>query len=425
MTIAITGLSHHSSTLETRERLAFKPDELRLALHKLKQDFADGGAVILNTCNRVEFYTRSESSAEDMHRTVAAFLSEWHKIPVAEFEDSLYHYGDHEAVSHLFRVTSSLDSQVVGEDQILGQVHDAYFAAQSEQCTDKITSALFQRAFKAAKEVRTKSNIARGKVSVASVAVDLAVSIFGELCDKTIMVIGSGETGELALKSLVERGARNVIVVNRTIEKAEALAEKYHGEAASMKCLRDLLHRADIIVSSTASDDPILYAENFQNALKQRSNEPMFVIDIAVPRDIHQDVNSLDNIYLYNLDDLKEVTEQNMDTRRAEMDICLEMVEGQVDRFMKWRRALFAEPTIVSMSHELHGIRERELKKTFAALADLTDKQRNEIEYLSNRIVNNILQRPLMQIKEEVGAEDPGRVLRLVKRLFGLEEGAS
>jgi glutamyl-tRNA reductase len=360
-----------------------------------------------------------------MHRTVADFLADWHKLPRADFEETLYAYGDREAVNHLFRVTASLDSQVVGEDQILGQVHDAYFAAQSEQCTDKITSALFQRAFKAAKEIRTKSSIGRGKVSVASVAVDLAVSIFGDLRDKTVMVIGSGETGELALKSLVDQGARNVIVVNRTIENAQTLAEQYRGEAAPLKCLRDLLHRADIIVSSTAADEPVLYAENFQNALKQRGNEPIFAIDIAVPRDIDEDVNDLDNVYLYNLDDLKEVTEHNMDARRAEMDHCLEMVDTHVDRFMKWRRALFAEPTIVSMSHELHAIRQRELKKTLDALPDLTDKQRNEIEYLSNRIVNNILQRPLVQIKEEVGTDDPGRVLRLVKRLFGLEEGAS
>ncbi len=325
---------------------------------------------------------------------------------------------------HLFRVAAGLDSQVLGEDQILGQVHDAYLAAQAGQCTEKIINGLFQRAFRAAKEVRTKTNINVGKVSVASVAVDLAVSIFMELEDKTVLIIGSGETGELALKHLVEHGAGRVMVANRTLENARALAEQYRGEAIGLDQLAEKLPMADIVLSSTAARDTILHARDFQAALKKRNNAPMFVIDIAVPRDIDKDVNDLDNVYLYNLDDLKQVTEQNLEARRAEEELCLEIIEANVEKFLRWRRALFAEPTIVSMSQEFHAIRARELEKTMAALPGLTDKQREEIEYLSKRIVNNILERPLSQIKEEVNREDPRRVLRLVKRLFGLEEGA-
>jgi len=424
MTIALTGLSHHTCPVELRERLSFPDHQLPEALRTLKQQINEGGVVILNTCNRVEVYARGEDSPERLHELIREFIAAWHKIEPGSFIEHLYEHQNRDAVAHLFKVTASLDSMVVGEDQILGQVHDAYLAARTEGATDKILHALFQRAFKVAKEVRTKTNINVGKVSVSSVAVDLAASIFSDLSSKNVMVIGSGETGQLALKSLVEKGVGNVLVANRTLAKAEEIAGLYQGEAIALEQLTDQLHRADIIITSTSSEVPILSVKDFKHALRKRNKAPMFVIDIAVPRDVDPAVSALDNVYCYDMDDLESVARQNLESRRAELVKCLELVEHQVDHFIHWRQSLYAEPTIVSMNHELNVIRERELEKTLQSLPDLTDKQREEIEYLTKRIVNNILQRPMTQIKQEVVQEDPHRVLHLVKRLFGLEESA-
>lgn len=425
MTISLTGFSHHTCPVELRERLSFPDDKRAEALRLLKQRLNDGGAVILSTCNRVEVYTHDNAAhPEHLRDLVREFISEWHRLEPEAFAGHLYEHHNRDAVAHLFRVTSSLDSMVVGEDQILGQVHDAYLAAQSEGATDKILHALFQRAFKVAKEVRTKTNINVGKVSVSSVAVDLAASIFGNLSEKTVLVIGSGEMGELTLKCLVEKGVGKIMVANRTLSKAEEVAKAFHGEPLALSSLEHYLHAADIIITSTASEIPILGVDDFTRALRKRNKAPMFVIDIAVPRDVDPRVSELDNVYCYDMDDLESVAAQNLESRRAEMVKCLEMVERQVDRFIDWRRSLFAESTIVSMSHELNAIRERELEKTLSMLPELTDRQRDEVEYLSKRIVNNILQRPLHQLKQEVVREDPNRVLHLVKRLFGLEESA-
>lgn len=424
MSIAVTGLNHHTSAIELRERLTLPSERLPAALHQLRRRFPEGGAVILSTCNRVEVYAHAELPPDRIHAELRAFLAEWSGMAESAFAEALYEHHDRAAVSHLFKVAASLDSMVVGEGQILGQVHDAYLAAQAEEAVDKVLGVLFQRAFKVAKDVRTRTRIGEGHVSVASVAVDLAVSIFSDLADKTVLVLGSGETGELALKSLVDRGVSKVIVANRTRQHAETLAQRFRGEALGLDALATRLHEADIVISSTASETPILFWEDFYLALKRRNNAPIFVIDIAVPRDIDAGVNTLDNVYLYDIDDLQQVAEENMAARRSELARAIEIVEHQADQFMRWRQALHAEPAIVGMSQELHAIAARELEKTLQKLPDLTEKQRAEVEYLSRRIVNNILQRPLTQLKKEAAHEDAGRLVHLIRRLFGIEEGA-
>ena len=418
MTIALTGPSHHTCPVELRERLAFPEEQVPEALRRLKQDLAEGGAVILNTCNRVEVYARGDAPPERIHARIREFIAESRGVPVSEFAPHLYEHHNRAAVAHLFKVTSSLDSLVVGEDRDPG-AHDAYLASQSEGATDKILRAFFSGR---SRSRRNRSRPISGKVSVSSVAVELAASIFGDLTSKSVMVIGSGEMGQLALKCLVEKGVGRVLVANRTLATAESLAENYRGEPIALSHLDAHLHRADIVITSTSAETPVLGVKDFEHALKLRNNAPMFVIDIAVPRDVDRAVTTLDNVYCYDMDDLESVAAQNLESRRAELSKCLEMVERQVDRFIDWRQSLYAEPTIKSMTQELHAIRERELAKTLGSLPDLTDQERDEIEYLTKRIVNNILQRPMTQIKQEVVHEDPHRVLHLVKRLFGLEE---
>jgi glutamyl-tRNA reductase len=425
MTITVTGLSHHTSPLEVRERVAFTPDEVGPALRAFKQDHPQAGIVVISTCNRTEVYIRSDDDPARIHEEARNFLAQNKSIDTGLMREHIYERSDREAVAHLFRVACSLDSLVVGEQQVLGQVRDAFVAAQQEGATDKITSQLFQRAFKVAKEVRTQTNIGVGKVSVASVAVDLAVSIFMDLSNKTVLVVGSGETSELTLKTIVSEGVGHVMVANRTLESAEKLAEKFDGVALPLTELPYYMHRADIIISSTGATEPVLRVADFQHALKKRNKAPVFAIDIAVPRDIEPAVDKLDNVYLYTLDDLESAASENLEARRNEVAACMNIIEDQVDKFMAWRQSLYAQPMIVSMSRELHAIRERELEKTLHALPDLTDKQRDEVEYLTKRIVNNILQRPLTSLKEEVAKDDAGRVLNLVRRLFGLEEGSA
>ena len=422
MSLVVTGLSHHTSPLALRERLAFGTAEVPGALLGLRQRLEGAGVVVLTTCNRTELYVHHVASPQFLQNELRAFLMEAKGVDENELNGALYDYSEREAAGHLFRVTSSLDSLVVGEGQILGQVHDAYQLAQAEQVTDKVINGLFQKAFTVAKKVRDQTDIGLGKVSVSSVAIDLAVSIFMDLSNKTVLVIGSGETGELTVKALVDAGVKRVLVANRDPEKARALAGVYGGDAHALAELENVLPEADIVVTSTASPEPILRPDHFQQALKARGNAPMFVIDIAVPRDVDAAVNEISNVYLYDIDDLQEVAEQNLAARRAEVDRCLEIVEKGVDQFERWYHSLKAEPTIVSLSSEFHAIRERELQKTLAQLQHLNENDRQAVEYLSKRIVNTILQKPLTQLKQEAHEDDHTTVMQLVRRLFGLKE---
>ena len=422
MSLVVVGLSHHTSPVALREQMAFSADALPTALAHLHKQLDGAGVVILSTCNRVEVYVHHPGDTEELYTEIRAFLSESHGLPEVQFQEALYEFDGNEAVGHLFRVTSSLDSLVVGESQILGQVHDAYLAAQAAQTTDKVINALFQKAFAVAKRVRTQSSIGAGKVSVSSVAVDLAVSIFTELSEKTVMVVGSGEMAELTLQSLVSQGVRQVLVLNRNADRAERVAAQYGGEAVAFSELDRHLHRADIVISSTAAPRFVLHPESFQGALKQRAQLPMFVIDIAVPRDVEPGVADIDNVYLYNIDDLEEVVAQNLETRRDEIEHSMTIVNRGLEQFLKWMTGLAAEPTLTSMAEELDAIRERELEKTLRTLPDLTEKQRDEVAYLTERIVKNILRRPMAEIKQEIGHHDPHTVIHLVRRMFGLKE---
>ncbi len=426
MNLVVVGLSHHTSSVELRERLHFAEKTLPGALMHLREQLGDAGVVILSTCNRVEIYASTEASSGEAHDAIRKFIGDWHKISPSEFGEALYEYDGRETIGHLFRVTSSLDSLVVGEAQILGQVHDAFLAAQTEQCADKVTHALFQKAFAIAKDVRSRTNISAGKVSVGSVAVDLAVSIFSDLAGKTVMVIGSGKMGEVTLRSLVSRGVDRVLLVNRSQEKAMSLAERVRGEPLPLDALEENLPRADIVISSTAAPQYLLTPAQFHRALRKRGNEPFCVIDIAVPRNIDPAVKKMDNVYLYDVDDLQSVASANLDARRQEIDQCMKRIEEGVDQFWGWLQGLVAEPTIVSLAANIHAIRERELHKSLNQLPDLGEQNeavREIMTSFSKRLANSMLHQPTVQLKREVADQDPSKVLAFAKRLFGIKEG--
>lgn len=425
MSLVVTGLSHHSSDVALRERLHFDEKAVPGGLLELRKRLPGAGVAILSTCNRVEVYVHHDQREDALHEEIIEFLAAHHDVPAKEIRDAAYTYSGREAAGHLFRVTSSLDSLVIGEGQIVGQVHDAFIWAQAEQATDKVLSRMFQHAFAVAKDVHTRTRIGEGKVSVSSVAIDLAASIFGDLRGKTVAIVGSGEMGELTLKSLADHGASRLIMVNRSIEKAQALAEKFSGDAQPLDRLPDVLPRVDILITSTAAPDYILTRDQFRSAIKARGGTPMFAIDIAVPRDVDPAVNDVDGVYLYDMDGLQEAADANMESRRGEIDTAMAIVDTGVQSFSRWLDSLAAEPAIVSMVDEMNAIRADELAKTLRALRDLSPEQQEEIEYLTKRIVNKILQRPLSQLKREMSDHtDPHSVLHLVRRLFGLKESS-
>ncbi|MBC8549515.1 MAG: glutamyl-tRNA reductase, partial [Candidatus Brocadiales bacterium] len=306
MNLHILGLNHDSAPVEVREKLAFSPSTVPIALSSFAQSFPSSETVILSTCNRVEIYATStdDSLGKD---ALLDFFSAFHGLPKEEFADHMYHHQGINAVRHLFFVASSLNSGVLGETQIISQVKDAYMTATTAETTGSILNQLFQRSLTVAKDVHTKTAIGKGNISVSTVAVDLAIKIFKDFSEKTMFIIGAGEMCELVLKHLVERGAKTAIVANRNYDKAKSLAEEYDGKAINYEKLDEYLPQADIIISSTASPHPVIHTEHIKNAIKARRGNPMLLIDIAFPRDIDPEIAKIDNVYLYDINDLNKV----------------------------------------------------------------------------------------------------------------------
>ncbi|NQU07934.1 MAG: glutamyl-tRNA reductase [Candidatus Abyssubacteria bacterium] len=420
MDILVVGLNHKTAPVEVRETLAFTEQTVARALMELKGRMPGAEVVILSTCNRVEMYVAS-SEAEKLSDGIVSFLAEFHEISPNRFEPHLYHYCDRDAVRHLFTVGSSLDSLVVGEAEILGQVKKAYMLALEEDTSGKVLNNLFQRAFGVAKAVRTSSSIGTGRVSVASVAVEFAQKVFTDFSDKTVMIIGAGEMAELTLKHLVQSGISAVIVANRTYEKAVRLADEHDGMAIMYDSFVDNMHRADVIISTSGAPHYIIHAKHLAQVLKARRNKPILLIDIAVPRDIHPDLDHVENAYLYNIDDLQRVVSENMTVREKELEHCASIIEEETDDFMAWLRALDVGAVVKEFRESLHEIREAELARSLNKLPSLSEDDRREIEYLTERIVNKILNQPTQVLKKEASQHTGYKHLDAIKNLFGLK----
>ncbi|NLN93636.1 MAG: glutamyl-tRNA reductase [Candidatus Hydrogenedens sp.] len=423
MTIAITGLSHHTSPLALRERMALPSDHIPAMVEQFQKRLGnDSGVLILATCNRLEVYVHARQQAEFLHSQIKSFLGEATSLEESEFSDFLYHYSNDSAVRHFFSVAASLDSMVVGENEIMGQIQRASETASNAGGLNRILSMLVQRALKCGKRIRTETDMGKGKVSVASVAVDLAETKLKQLAGKTAMIVGSGQVSELALKSLIERGVGRVMVLNRTLAHAEELASKYQGEAFVLQALPCHLHRADIVISSTGASDIILRASDFQRAIEKRGRAPMFVIDIAVPRDIEKEAAHIDNVYCYDMDDLQGVAERNLRKRQDEIPACLEIVEKECLSFVHWQRRLSSEPLIKSLTKSFNDIRESELSRTLAQLPDLSEEERKELEQFSKRITNHMLRMPLLAIKEFSQLPEQELLMEHIQTVFGWGE---
>ncbi|MCK5915213.1 MAG: glutamyl-tRNA reductase [Deltaproteobacteria bacterium] len=400
MHIVALGLNHQTAPVATRERLAFKAEELPEVLRQLKNEAQLSEALILSTCNRVELYGIC-NTLENCHERLIKFLADYHQIETASFADNLYFHTDSDAVRHGFRVASSLDSMVVGEPQILGQFKDAFAIASAESSTGLILNRFLHRSFFIAKEVRTQTKIASNAVSVSFAAVELAKKIFGDLHDMKVMLIGAGEMCELAARHFINQGIESVLVTNRTLSRAQQLADEFSGIAIPFDIFHSHLDQVDIILSSTGAPDYIIGPNELAQALKKRRNRPIFLIDIAVPRDIDPKVNQLDNIYLFDVDDLQDVITENLDLRRNEAEHAENLVNREVEKFEHWLASLSVTPTIKQLREKVLEIGNQELKKTLTGFTDLSDKEKHHLKAMVNAIGNKFLHHPINYLKSK------------------------
>ena len=374
----------------------------------------------LSTCNRVEVIA---SIAEDGRalKALSGFLAKNGGLTDQEAAGCFYEYRGEEAVRHVFRVASSLDSMVMGEAQILGQVKDAYREALAKYATGVILNRLMHCSFRAAKRVRSETGIAVNPVSVSHAAVELAKKIFGALDGKKILLIGAGEMAELTGQQLIEKGAQSIIIANRSFAQAELLAEKFHGEAAALDVMDKKLIEADIVISSTGAPNYIVTADMLKRIHHQRRNRLLFLIDIAVPRDIEPATSELENVYLYNIDNLQDIVDENMHARKKEAIKAEKIVDEEVARFVNWQKELESVPTIVSLRNKAREIVQTEMEKASGWMGNLNNEDQEKIEILVNSIVNKVLHSPVTVIKEESSEFNSRDIVDAVRRLFRLD----
>lgn len=421
MELIVIGLNHKTAPIAIRERLAFPEERMGEALSEVQGLPSIRENLILSTCNRVEIYAVVRGH-EEAFRDLKDFLSRFHRIPLADFEGSLYRYTGTEAVRHVFRVASSLDSMVVGEPQILGQIKEAYEVATRWKTSGLILHRLLHKAFHVAKRVRSETKIASSAVSISSVAVDLAKKIFETLEQKTVLLIGAGEMAELAAQHLVSGGAEKVLVTNRTYERALTLAERFHGEALPFDHIHTGLRRTDIVISATNAPEYVLLHDLVARVMKERKQRPLFLIDIADPRDIDPRVDDLENVYLYNIDHLQRIANENMKDREKEAAKAEALVSEEVARFVSWYRSLDVTPTIVALRKKFEEIRQRELRKVLALHPQLSPEERASLEAMTTAIINKILHEPISLLKQTNGNETTDLYVDALQALFRLAE---
>jgi glutamyl-tRNA reductase len=417
--ILIVGLSHRTAALPVREALAFPRERVAEALARLRSEAGLVEAMILSTCNRVEIYGRQGEGAPGAE-AVVRFLAEFHGRAQAELEPALFRLAGEDAVRHAFRVAASLDSMVLGEPQILGQVRQAYQTAEAAGSLGTALSALRHRSLSAAKRARSETGIGRNAVSISHVAVELARKIFGELKDRRVLLIGAGKMSELAARHLVRSGARAAVLGGRTFARAAELAAALGGEAAPFESLRPEMARADIVISGTGAHGVVVRREDVVAACESRRQRPLFLIDIAVPRDIDGAVRDLTGVFLYDLDDLKAVSEANLRERRKQAAAAEAIVEREVREFLGWQRTLDSVPLLVELRQRAEAIRRAEIEKARGRLGALTPEQQAAVEGVTSAIVNKLLHAPTVHLKEAARNGKGPEHVDLIRRLLGL-----
>ncbi len=425
MNIIAVGISHKTAPVEVREMLAVPESRLGEALRRLCAYPGIKEGVLLSTCNRVEVYAVVEE-VEAGYARVQEFLADTHlSLSSEQLTPHLYWHMDDRAIGHLFRVAASLDSMIVGEPQILGQLKDAFEAALTHKASGVILNKLVKKAISVAKRVRTETKIAETAVSVSYAAVELAKKIFSNLSEKTVLLVGAGEMAKLAAKHLINSGVRRVMVTTRTPQGALELAKRFNGLSIPFDDFRREMAEADIVLCSTGAAQYLIKAEDVQQAVRRRMNRPIFLIDISVPRNIEPAVKDIDNAFLFDIDDLEMRVEQNLEERRREAGKAERMVEEEVQVILHWLKSLDVTPTIVALRKRAEEIKQAEIEKVMGRLGHLTPQERGTIESLASAIVNKLLHGPLVTLKAEANSSSSMMFVEAAKRFYNLDPAPS
>lgn len=417
----VVGLNYKTAPVEIREKLSFIESELPNAMAALKKEKSILEDVIVSTCNRTEIY----AVVDQLHTGryyVKRFLSEWFDIPMDQFKDHLYIREEDESIKHLFRVTAGIDSMVLGETQILGQVRNSFLEAQKLGTTGTIYNELFKQAVTFAKRAHNETTINENAVSVSYAAVELAKKIFGSLKHKHVAIVGAGKMGELAIENLHGSGVGKVTVLNRTYERAEKLAEKFKGHAKSMQELQCTLLEADILISSTGSTEYVIDYELMQFVERLRKGKPLFMVDIAVPRDLDPRIGDLPNVFLYDIDDLQGIVEANLAEREHAAREITDMISDEVVQFKDWFATLGVVPVISALRKKASSIQTETMKSIENKMPNLTDRERKILSKHTKSIVNQLLKEPILQAKEIANSKNASEQLQLFQQIFGIEE---
>jgi len=417
MVIFSTGFNYKTAPVEIREKLAITENNYGLILEKLNSIEDIYEICVISTCNRVELYGVSNDNVEKVKEEILRILSQYSTVPVNTLKDYLFFHTNKEAIRHIFRVSSSLDSMVIGEPQIVCQFKDSFTKAKEYKAVRHILTRLFDKALNVSKKIRTSTGISRRAVSISYAAVLLAKKIFGDLKDKNVLIIGAGEMAELAAKHLHSLNVKHIFVSNRTFEKAVELAYKFSGSAIRFEKIQEFLPEADIIIVSTGAKEPILKKEDVKRAIKNRK-DPLFIIDISVPRNVEESVNELEGVYLYNIDDLKQVVNSNLEERKIEAQRAEFIIDEEVEKFVKWLNTLKVSPIISSVRDYADKLRQQQLEKLFKQMPYLNEKERETIDLAMRSLINKLLHRPTMYIKDKAAKEGNTEVVKIFEDMF-------
>ncbi|MCP1306770.1 glutamyl-tRNA reductase [Paenibacillus tyrfis] len=420
MHIVVAGLNYRTAPVSIREKFAFAEGDLPLALKELKETKSVMECVVVGTCNRTELYVAVDR--QPCAHYLRGFIEKWFGVPRGEYQEHLYVYENEKAIEHLFRVTSGLDSMVIGETQILGQVRDAFLLAQREKTTGVLFNTLFKQAVTMAKRAHFETGIGENPVSVSYAAVELGKRIFGSYAHKKVLIIGAGKMSELTVKHLYANGADKVTVVNRTLSRAQELADKFRGVASTMDRLMAHLEEADIVISSTGAAGYVLTAEQVSCILQRRRSRPLFMIDIAVPRDLDPRLGEMPNVFLYDIDNLQSLVNSHLEERRKAAVQIEKMIREEMAAFEQWTKTLGVSPVIQALQTKAATIHEETMDSLMKKLPDLDEHELKVIRKLTKSIVNQMLRDPIVRIKEMAAERHGDDALDMFTKIFALEE---
>jgi glutamyl-tRNA reductase len=418
--IALIGLSHHTAPVEIREKIAFSANDVPEALDRISSIAGVKEVMLFSTCNRVEVLVVAENEYETVPE-VKKFIAEYNHVPLSEFENNLYVLEGEDAVRHIFRVASSLDSLVVGEPQILGQIKDAFQFSLKNKTNGVILNRLLPRAFSVAKKIRSETGIGDRAVSISYAAIELSRKIFDTLEGKKALLIGAGEMAELAVEHLIQNRIARIYVANRTFERGFALAKRFDGEAIRFEEISGLLNEVDVIISSTGSPDFVITRDQVKDVMKARRNRPIFFIDIAVPRDIDPQINQVSNVYVYDIDDLKSAIDKNIQDRKKEAVKGERIVDEAVINFHEWREGLEITPTLIALRKKMDIIAGAEMERTLKSLNHLAPDDRKALNRMIKSMINKMLHDPTLFLKSEGFGENKSLFLDVISKLFNLD----